>query len=284
MARALVVLFLLVSTSVLAAVIPLTVKDVSLMLRSGYSSEEVLRELSTRKFADAFDSAAEKELTKIGASPALIEELRSRVSQLSAAEIAAAKEEQEQKGLERGQQASASRVGLTTGDRPGPPAANVPQEGQIGRTMYDLFKDDLVFWHEGSLVPFDDEGLQSKKFYLLFFSAFWSKDGRQFTSRLINYYNQVAPQHPEFEVIFCSVDHSAFAMENYISQTNMPWPAIAFDKRGGKIGAIQEKLIREVPHLILADATGRVLSDSGNTQPNLDKVIADLDKILAVAK
>lgn len=252
------------------------------MLRSGYSSEEVLRELSARKFADTFDSTTEKELTKVGASAALIEELRNRVSQLSAAEIAAAKEEQ--KGLERGQQTSVPGVALATGDRPGPPAANVPQEGQIGHTMYDLFKDDLVFWHEGSLVPFDDEALQSKKFYLLFFSAFWSKDGRQFTSRLINYYNQVAPQHPEFEVIFCSVDHSAFAMENYISQTNMPWPAIAFDKREGKIGAIQEKLVREVPHLILADVAGRVLSDSGNTQPNLDKVIADLDKILAVAK
>jgi hypothetical protein len=278
MVRALVVLFFLVSISVVAAVIPLTVKDVSLMLRSGYSNEEVLRELSTRQFADTLDFTTEKELMRIGASAALIEALRNSISQLSAAEIAAAKEKQE--ASERGQKAAAFGVGLTTGARPASPAANVPQERQMGHTMYDLFKDDLVFWHEGGLVPFDDEPLQAKKFYLLFFSAFWSKDGRQFTSRLINYYNRVAPQHPEFEVIFCSVDRSAFAMESYFSQTNMPWPAIAFDKRDGKIGAIQEKLVHEVPHLILADSTGRVLSDSGNAQPNLDKVIADLDKIL----
>ncbi len=282
MARSLLVLFFLVAASVLAAVIPLTVKDVSLMLRSGYSSEEVLRELSTRQFADTLDFTTQRELTRVGASAALIEALRNSVSQLSDAEIAAAKERQ--RVLERGQKANGSSIRVRRDDRPGSSAANVPPEEQIGHTMYDLFKDDLVFWHEGSLAPFDDEALQTKKFYLLFFSAFWSKDGRQFTSRLINYYNQVAPQHPEFEVIFCSADRSAFAMETYISQTNMPWPAIAFDKRGNKIGLIQEKLVHEVPHLILADATGRVLSDSGNTQPNLEKVIADLDKILAAAK
>jgi Thioredoxin-like len=282
MARALLVLFFLVSASVLGAVIPLTVKDVSLMLRSGYSSEEVLRELSTKKFADTLDSTTEKELTKIGASLALIEALRSRVSQLSAAEIAAAKEKQE--ALERGQKAGVSGVAVTKGDGSALAVANVPQEQQIGRTMYDLFKDDLVFLHEGSLVPFDDETLQKKKFYLLFFSAFWSKDGRQFTPRLIDYYNRVAPQHPEFEVIFCSVDRSAFAMESYISQTNMPWPVVVFDKRSSTTGAIQDALVHEVPHLILANAMGRVLSDSGNNQPNLDKVITDLDKILATAK
>src|ERR1700680_1860883 len=113
MARALLVLFFLVSASVLGAVIPLTVKDVSLMLRSGYSSEEVLRELSTKKFADTLDSTSEKELTKNGASVALIEALHRRVSQLSAAEIAAAKEKQ--RAPERGQKASVSGVGLTTG-------------------------------------------------------------------------------------------------------------------------------------------------------------------------
>ena len=248
------------------------------MLRSGYSNEEVLRELSSRHFADTLDSTTEKELEKVGASAALIDALRNSIGQLSAAEIAAAKEKQE--ALERGQKASASGVGLTTDNRPTSKAANVSQKPQISATMYDLFKDGLVCWHEGSLVAFDEETLRAKKLYLLFFSAFWSKNGRQFTPRLIEYYNQVAFQHPELEVIFCSVDRSAFAMESYISQTNMPWPAIAFDKREGKIGVIREKLVREVPHLILADASGRVLSDSGNTEPNLDKVIADLDKIL----
>src|SRR5215471_548714 len=93
MARVLLVLFFLVSTSVISAVSPLTIKDVSLMLRSGYSSQEVLRELSVRRFADTLDSTAEEQLTRIGASAALIEGLRS--FQLSPAEIAAAREKQQ---------------------------------------------------------------------------------------------------------------------------------------------------------------------------------------------
>src|SRR5579864_6462000 len=38
-----------------AAPLPLTLKDVSLMLRSGYSSEAVMREVEARKFADTLD-------------------------------------------------------------------------------------------------------------------------------------------------------------------------------------------------------------------------------------
>jgi hypothetical protein len=281
-ARALLLLFFLLFTSGFAEQVPLTVKDVNLMLRSGYSSEEVMRELSTRKFADTLDLTAERELTRVGANAALIEALRGYVSELSPAEIAAAQEKQ--KALEFERKASQPDMALAKADRRALPVANVPPEAQNDRSMYSLLKDTLVVWHEGGLIPFDDEVLQKKKLYLLFFSTFSSKDGRQFTSRLVSYYNQVAPQHPEFEVIFCSVDRSEFAMESYISQTNMPWPAVDFGKRDGKIGAIQEKLVREVPHLILADVTGRVLSDSGNTQPNLDKVMADLDKILTAAK
>ena len=255
---------------------PLTIKEVSLMLRSGYSSESILQELSKRKFADTLDLAASEQLTKAGASKALISTLESGVYQLSAAEIATE------------QQKQAARRETVPQPGPNPPtpegtASRPPMQVQIGGTMYDHFKDDLVYWHEGSLVPFDDEGLQKKKFYLLFFSGFWSKEGRLFTSRLVDYYNRVAPQHPEFEVIFLSVDRSAFVMEDYVHQTNMPWPALAYDKRDGKAGAIQESLVHTIPHLILAEASGKVLSDSGDNQPNLEKVLTDLDKILQTA-
>ncbi len=150
--------------------------------------------------------------------------------------------------------------------------------------MYDHLKDDLVYWHEGSLVPFDNETLEGKKFYLLFFSAIWSKEGRQFTSQLADYYNRVHPQHPEVEVVFFSADRSAFAMENYVSQTQMPWPVVSYDKLQGKAGALAGAFTHQIPRLILAEANGRVLSDSGEARPDFDKVLADLDKVLAVSK
>ena len=148
--------------------------------------------------------------------------------------------------------------------------------------MYDHLKDDLVYWHAGALLPFDDETLENKRFYLLFFSAISSRAGYQFTRNLVDYYNRTAPQHPEFEVIFFSADRSPFAMQNYISQTNMPWPAVAFEKRDGKAGAIQGNLVHEIPCLILADASGKILSYTDSEKRlSADRVLADLDRLLS---
>ena len=254
-----------------AGVAPLTVKEVSLMLRSGYSSEIVLQELSKRKFADALDSAGKEQLVKLGANKSLISTLESGVYQLSAAETATW---ERQKRSTRPQTVSQSSPDLQ------PAKPNPPAEVQVGGTMYDHLKDDLVYWHEGSLTPFDNETLQKKKFYLLFFSAIWSKEGRQSTAQLVDYYNRVAPKHPEFEIVFFSADRSPFAMENYISQTNMPWPAVAYDKLSGKAGALAGSLTHQIPRLILAEASGRILSDSGETKPDFNKVLADLDRVL----
>ena len=249
------------------------------MLRSGYSSEAVLQELSKRKFADTLDSDSEKLLVQAGASQSLIKTLESGVYQLSAAEIAAltlkqkSNTQQQQIGAPILDQTPNKEISAT------PPTPSV-HETQVGGSMYDHLKDDLVYWHEGSLAPFDDETLQKKKFYLLFFSAIWSREGRQFTAQLVDYYNRVHPQHPEFEVVFFSADRSEFAMENYVSQTSMPWPALAYDKRGGKAGAIQGNLVHGIPHLILADGSGKIISDSGDNPPDFNKVLTDLDKIL----
>jgi len=248
------------------------------MLRSGYSSETVLEELSKRKFADTLDPTSEEQLVKAGASQSLINTLESGVYQLSAAETAAFKQKQQSDS----RAAEISSTSSLSDNRVSSSApANMQRQQQQGGSMYDHLKDDLVYWHEGSLVPFDDETLQKKKFYLLFFSAIWSKEGRQFTSRLVDYYNRVAPQHPEFEIVFFSADRSQFAMENYVSQTSMPWPVVAYDKLQGKAGALASAFTHQIPRLILAEASGRVLSDSGETRPEFDKVMIDLDKILA---
>lgn len=265
--------------SLTAAVAPLTVKEVSLMLRSGYSSEAVLQELSKRKIADTLDSTSEKQLVQAGANQSLIATLESGVYQLSSTETAALEKKQQSESRAAKEIPLTSNLADNRASSSAP--ANVQREQQVGGTMYDHLKDDLVYWHEGSLLPFENEKLERKKFYLLFFSAIWSKEGRQFTSRLVDYYNRVAPQHPEFEIVFFSADRSEFAMENYVSQTNMPWPAVAYERLQGKAGALASAFTHQIPRLILVEASGRVLSDSGETRPDFDKVLADLDKVLA---
>jgi hypothetical protein len=255
---------------------PLTAKEIGLMLRSGYSSDAVLRELSARHFADSFDSTVEKQLVQSGANQSLIDALRSGAYQLSPSEMAAAKEkltQEEQRDIPAAEQSRES----------GPPPQGTPVPATVGApgATYRLLKGDLVYWHQGTLSHFDDEALENKKLYLFFFSANWSPQGRKFTPQLVEYYNRVAPQHPEFEVIFFSADRSLFGMETYMGQANMPWPAVDYAKLGSK-AAIQNNFVRGIPCLILVDGNGRVLSNSYGTETNRgpETVLADLDKIL----
>ena len=281
--RFLLVTFLLVA-SVYRAIcgpVPLTAKEIGLMLRSGYSSEAVIRELSSRHFADSFDSTVEKQLVQLGADQSLIDALRSGAYRLSPLEMAAAKEKLTQQGqrdvlaAEQSRESGPPRQSAPAPARPAGPAA----AGAPGAT-YQLLKGDLVYWHQGTLSHFDDEALENKKLSLFFFSANWSPQGRKFTPQLVEYYNRVAPQHPEFEVIFFSADRSPFGMETYMGQANMPWPAVDYEKLGSK-AAIQNNFVRGIPCLILVDGSGQVLSNSYGTEKNLgpETVLADLDKI-----
>jgi nucleoredoxin len=263
---------------------PLTAKEIGLMLRSGYSSEAVMRELSARHFADSFDSTVEKQLVQSGADQSLIDALRSGTYKLSSSEMAAAKEklaDKEQREVLAAEQSRASGPPQRSAPAPERSAPKAFEVGAPGAT-YQLLKGDLVYWHQGSLSHFNDEALENKKLYLFFFSANWSPQGRKFTPQLVEYYNRVAPQHPEFEVIFFSADRSPFGMETYMGQANMPWPAVDYEKLGSK-AAIQNNFVRGLPCLILVDGSGQVLSNSYGTERNLgpETVLADLDKIFS---
>jgi nucleoredoxin len=177
---------------------------------------------------------------------------------------------------------AASKLAAAVGSTASAAGHGAPIEGQVGGTMYDHLKGDLVWFHDNAVTHFDDERLVNKKFYLLFFSAVWSSDGRKLTQQLLDYYNRISPEHPEFEVIFFSADQTRSAMENYMSEANMPWPAVEFDKLAGKAGAVQGNLVRQIPVLILADATGKILSSSNSEKDfGPDKVLANLDKLVS---
>jgi nucleoredoxin len=197
--------------------------------------------------------------------------------------MAAAKEklaDKEQREVLAAEQSRAS--GPLQQSTPAPARSSAPAAVGAPGATYQLLKGDLVYWHQGTLSHFDDEGLENKKLYLFFFSANWSPQARKFTPQLVEYYNRVAPQHPEFEVIFFSADRSPFGMETYMGQANMPWPAVDYEKLGSK-AAIQNNFVRGVPCLILVDGSGQVLSNSYGTERNLgpETVLADLDKIFS---
>src|SRR5438132_8664677 len=99
----------LIVFAVQAGQLPLTVNEIGLMLRSGYSSNALMQELSTRHFADTVDEGKEKMLVKAGASAELITALKSGMYSLSPEKTAAVQEQIAAAEKHRAEQAEAGR-------------------------------------------------------------------------------------------------------------------------------------------------------------------------------
>jgi hypothetical protein len=263
---------------------PLTAREVGLMLRSGYSSDAVLRDLATRHFADVFDATVEKQLKRAGASDSLLNAMRTGSYAATASEISAAKEKAtaKQKQTPPAEQVVQSQAAPPPKRKlsevagtpfPAPGAPNV---------IYELLKGNLIHVERGELRKLDDEVVKKKKLYLFFFSSNSSELARTVTSSLMKFYHRMASSHPEFETIFFSQDRTAFGMEGYIHWAEMPWPAMVFEKTASKVAG--RRVVYEVPYLVLVSGDAKVLYSSTGTQnSDVDKVIADLDKILATS-
>src|ERR1700693_739693 len=76
-----------------ATQLPLTIKEISLMLRSGYSSNALMQELSTRHFAEKLDVEKEKMLIQAGASAELITVLKNGTYSLSPEQMTIAQQQ-----------------------------------------------------------------------------------------------------------------------------------------------------------------------------------------------
>jgi thiol-disulfide isomerase/thioredoxin len=278
------VLWLFIATTQ-AGQLPLTVSEISLMLRAGYSSNSVMKELAARRFVDALDETKKNMLINAGASDELIAALKSGSYSLSADKTAAVLQQMATLDQRRAAQAEVSRKSdaryqaQVARERSGakPPSSADANTGAIA----DLLKDDLVQYRNG-IVHVDDSALASKKLIAVYFSAHWCGPCRKFTPQLVEYYNRVAPQHPEFEIVFYSHDRSQADFETYMRETNMPWPAIDFSKLKAK-QALAKNAGPGIPSLVLFDSSGNLISSSyvGSQFRGPQQVLADLDNIFA---
>jgi nucleoredoxin len=275
------------SSAALGRSLPLTIKEVSLMLRSGYSSEAVQQEISVRRLAETCDAAAEKTLRDAGAAPALIDVIKSGSYAISPAEAHQAQDELAAQAAKRARDTEQFRkVDTLYQDKLRRARASVPSKGEkppaLVDHLLDQLKDDMVFLKNSGLARFNDEMFPKKKLIALYFSAYWCAPCRKFTPQLVEFYNRVAPQHPEFEIVFVSYDRSSMAMEDYMRETKMPWPAIDYAKLPDK-GALKKYAGEGIPCLVLLDDGGKVISDTyaGENRLGPEKVLADLNSILA---
>ncbi len=258
-------------------------KEVSLMLRSGYSSEAVQQEISVRRLAETCDAAAEKTLREAGAAPTLIDAIKSGSFNASPAEANQAQAEVAAQAAKRARVAEQFRkMDTLYQDKLRRERASAPSKNETPIALADQLKDDLVFLKNSGLARFDDEMLPKKKLIALYFSAYWCAPCKKFTPLLVDFYNRVAPQHPEFEIVFVSYDRSLMAMEDYMRETKMPWPAIDYAKLPEK-GALKKYAGEGIPCLVLLDDNGKVISDTyaGQNRVGPEKVLADMNSILA---
>jgi nucleoredoxin len=275
--------FSLLLISVAAAgTLPLTVSDISLMLRTGYSSSAVEAELAARHFADTLDDGKRKALIQAGATPRLLDVLGSGKYTAPKEEIEKARRQREEQNQQRAlaterdkqfntlyqSQLAKQRAAATT----------VPSADLITQ----MLKGNLVRCQNGLLTSYYDEELNRKKIYGLYFSAHWCAPCRKFTPQLVEYYNRVARDHPEFEIVFMSADKTADAMAAYMRDTGMPWPAVDYAKLSN-LAALNKYAGSGIPDLVIIDGAGKVLADSyvNGSYVGPAQVLADLDNLFA---
>ena len=277
--------FWLFVCSTQAGQLPLTVSEIGLMLRTGYSSTSLMQELSKRHFADTLDETKTAALTKAGASAELIAALKSGIYSLSPEKTAAVQEQIAAEAEHRAAQVEAARKSEAAYQ------ADVlrkrtakPTNLNTGGTaaISEFLKSDLIQVRNGAAAHVDETALANKKLIVFYFSAEWCGPCRKFTPQLVDYYKRVAPEHPEFEIVFYSSDKSQYAMEKYMRDENMPWLAIDFSKLKDK-AVLKNNAGDGIPSLVLVDPTGNVISSSysGGQNRGPQQVLADLDSIFA---
>jgi nucleoredoxin len=163
--------------------------------------------------------------------------------------------------------------------------AAIPPATASASPIVALLSGKLVASQNGVVSDVADQTIGRKKLIALYFAASWCPHCRKFTPKLIDYYNRVAAEHPEFEIVFVSKDRSRSAMEAHMRDSRMPWPAVKYESL-----STDKRLLSYagsgIPCLVVIDRDGRVVSDTYDRKkyrgPSV--VLADLDVIFARSK
>ena len=251
------------------------------MLRSGYSAPTIEAELATRHFADQLDEAKRNQLIKAGATSQLLNGIESGKFAVPKDELEKSRRKMEEQARDRALLAEqAKRNDTLYQNQLLKQRAQVVTQGP--NSIADAAKGNLVRLENGNLVSGYDEEIAQKQIYGLYFSAHWCGPCRKFTPQLVAYYNQIAHDHPEFEIIFVSADKSADGMTTYMQESSMPWPAIEYSKLAN-VPTLQKYAGRGIPDLVIVDASGKVLADTyvSGKYVGPAKVLDDLSAIFA---
>jgi nucleoredoxin len=175
-------------------------------------------------------------------------------------------------------------------DDPAPPAQNIttptaasPAPAVNYGPILSALDGKLVTVKGKSLAPISAAQIGSVRYLAVYYSAHWCPPCRGFTPRLVAAYQEIKARHPEFELIFVSSDQDASAMQGYMSEYKMTWPAVRFDQRNAASVLRRPGHESGIPNLIFMRADGKELSLSYKPNGDYrgpDNVLADILKEL----
>ncbi len=243
-----------------AAPRPIGVQELSLLLRSGYTGDEVLRETAGRPLLAPIDDAAERALRDAGADARTVAALRDGRRVVTANEAADAQQRQAVADQHRLESWEADQARRLDANRQAVQARLAARREDELKQIATSLREKLVIYADGRLVPYSDVALAGKKVFL-FYSVATGRASHQLNQQLAEFYKKYAPAHPEFEVVLLSTDQSAANMEEAMRQEAMPWPALAWDQLAQQpsLAALGKE---GTPRLVLVDGSGRKLADN----------------------
>ena len=110
--------------------------------------------------------------------------------------------------------------------------------------------------------------LSPGKLTLLYFSASWCGPCRNFTPKLVEFYNTYK-KTGNFEVVFVSCDHDEEGFTSYYS--HMPWPACPYEEGGSRERILGEFKVSGIPALKVLGPDGGVIEENAVQMPLEEK-------------
>lgn len=164
-----------------------------------------------------------------------------------------------------------------------PPAAGDSAGAAGGNGHQELIKSvgETLVNAEGKAVP-SKEQLGGQDYVLVYFSASWCPPCRAFTPELVKFHADHG-EKGKFQVVFVSSDNSEQAQLAYMKDYKMGWLAVPFKQVEGT-GLSEKHGVRGIPHLVLMDKNGKVISSAVENGQYVGprKVLADLKEKLGV--
>jgi thiol-disulfide isomerase/thioredoxin len=108
------------------------------------------------------------------------------------------------------------------------------------------------------------------KYIVFYYTASWCGPCRNFTPKLVEFYN--THKNDNFEIVLISSDRDANAMEAYAKKNKMPWPHLKFNQKKAFKSNFNHG-VRGIPSVVVCDLEGNIVTKNGRDLASLEKLV-----------